>query len=77
MQLTPKDVPCPCGHVTTLTTRKLMCIKCGKYVFYDENERKAHRRLTLFVIMVVALSLGLVTYFFVEMVLGPLKLLME
>jgi len=77
MQLTPKDVPCPCGHVTTLTTRKLMCIKCGKYVFYDEHERKAHRRLTLFVIMVVALSLGLVTYFFVEMVLGPLKLLME
>jgi len=77
MQVTPKDVPCPCGHVTTLTTRKLMCIKCGKYVFYDEHERKAHRHLTLFVIMVVALSLGLVTYFFVEMVLGPLKLLME
>ncbi|HSO62960.1 MAG TPA: hypothetical protein VLR50_18140 [Desulfobacterales bacterium] len=77
MQLTPKDVPCPCGHVTTLKTRKLMCIKCGKYVFYDEHERKAHRRLTLFVTMVMALALGLVTYFFVEMVLGPLKLLME
>ena len=77
MQFTPKDVPCPCGHVTTLTTRKLMCIKCGKYVFYNEQERKAHRRLTLFVTMVMALALGLVTYFFVEMVLGPLKLLME
>ena len=77
MQLTPKNVHCPCGHVTPLTTRKLMCIKCGEYVFYDEHERKAHRRLTLFVIMVMALVLGLVTFFFVEMILGPLKLLME
>jgi fatty acid desaturase len=77
MQLTPKDVPCTCGHVTTLTTRKLMCIKCGKYVFYDEHERKAHRRLTLFVTAVLALALGFVAYFFVEMILEPLKLLME
>jgi len=77
MQRTPKDVPCPCGHVTTLTTRKLMCIKCGKYVFYNEQERKAHRRLTLFVTTVLALALGFVAYFFVEMILEPLKLLME
>jgi len=77
MQRTPKDVPCPCSHVTTLTTRKLMCIKCGKYVFYNEQERKAHRRLTLFVTTVLALALGFVAYFFVEMILEPLKLLME
>ena len=77
MQLTPKDVPCPCGHVTTLTTRKLMCIKCGKYVFYNEHERKAHRRQTLFISMVIVLALGFVTFFFVEMILKPLLLLME
>ena len=76
MQLDPKDVTCSCGHVTRLANRKLMCIKCGKYIFYNDEEKKAHRRLTLFVIMVIALALGLVTYFFVEMVLGPLKLLM-
>ena len=77
MLLTPKEVPCPCGHVTTLTTRKLMCIKCGKYVFYNEQERNAHRRMTFYSIAILALSLGIIVYFFVEMVLGPLKLLME
>lgn len=77
MQLDPRDVPCPCGHVTTLTTRKLMCIKCGKYVFYNEQEKKAHRRLTLYVTTVLVLALGFVAYFFVEMILGPLSLLME
>jgi hypothetical protein len=77
MQLQPKDVACPCGHITNLTTRKLLCIKCGKYVFYNEDERKAHRRMTRYVTVVVVLALGFVTYFFVEMVLGPLKLLME
>jgi len=54
-----------------------MCIKCGKYVFYNEQERKAHRRLALFVTTVLALALGFVAYFFVEMILEPLKLLME
>lgn len=77
MPFTPKDIPCPCGHVTTLTARKLMCIKCGKYVFYNEDERKAHRRQTFFVTSVVVMALGFVTYFFVEMVLGPLTLLMK
>jgi hypothetical protein len=77
MQLTPKDVSCPCGHVTTLATRKLMCIKCGKYVFYSEQERQAHRRQTLFVTIIIVLALSSVAYFFVEMILGPLSLLME
>lgn len=75
--LEPKDVTCSCGHVTHLANRKLLCIKCGKYVFYSEEERKAHRRLTLYVTIVLALALGFVAYFFVEMVLGPLRLLME
>ena len=77
MQLLPKDVVCSCGHSTNLTTRKLLCIKCGKYVFYNEQERKAHRRQTLYFTVVIVMALGFVTYFFVEMVLGPLKLLME
>jgi len=77
MQFTPKEVSCPCGHATTLTTRKLMCIKCGKYVFYNEEEKKAHRRQTLFVTTVLVLAMGFVAYFFVEMILGPLSLLME
>jgi hypothetical protein len=77
MRLQPKDVACSCGHVTNLSTRKLMCIKCGKYVFYNEEERKTHRRQTLYLLAVIAMALGFTTYFFVEMVLGPLKLLFE
>lgn len=77
MQLQPKDVVCSCGHTTRLTTRKLLCIKCGKYVFYSEEEKKSHRRMTLYATTVLILALGFITYFFVEMVLGPLKLLME
>lgn len=77
MQLDPKDVTCSCGHVTRLANRKLMCIKCGKYIFYNDEEKKAHRRLTTFVTLVIVLALGFVAYFFVEMVLGPLRLLME
>jgi hypothetical protein len=77
MLLTAKEVPCPCGHVTTLTTRKLMCIKCGQYVFYSEQDKKAQRRQTLFVATVLVLALGFAAYFFVEMILGPLSLLME
>jgi hypothetical protein len=76
-QLAPKDVACSCGYVTRLATRKLLCIKCGKYVFYDEHEKKAHRLQTLYITGVMALALGFVAYFFVEMVLEPLKLLLE
>jgi hypothetical protein len=76
-QLTPKDVACSCGHITNLTTRKLLCIKCGKHVFYNEKEKNAHRRQSFFVVAVLAMGLGMIAYFFVEMVLGPLSLLME
>jgi hypothetical protein len=77
MRLDPKDVTCSCGHVTRLANRKLLCIKCGKYIFYNDEEKKTHRRQTLYVTMILVLALGFVAYFFVEMVLGPLKLLME
>jgi hypothetical protein len=77
MLMKPKDVACACGHVTSLATGRLRCIKCGKHVFYDERERKAHRQQTVYVISVLVLALGFVAYFFVEMGLGPLKLLLE
>jgi len=77
MQLKPKDVACACGHVTNLTTKKLLCIKCAKYVFYDENEKKLHRRQSLYVTAIIVMALSFVAYFFVEMVLGPVLLLIE
>ena len=77
MQLRSKDVVCACGHITNLTNRKLLCIKCGKYVFYDEHERKLHRRQGFYVTAILVMALMFVAYFFVEMVLGPLLLLIE
>jgi uncharacterized paraquat-inducible protein A len=77
MQPKPKDVACACGHITNLTTRKLRCIKCGKDVFYDENEKKLHRRQSLYVAAIIVMALSFVAYFFIEMVLGPLLLLIE
>jgi hypothetical protein len=72
MELNPRDVTCSCGHVTTLASRKLLCIKCGKYVFYDENEKHSHQRHTLYVTSIIVLALGFVAYFFVELVLKPI-----
>ncbi len=69
MALLPaKDVRCKCGHTTTLSTRKLMCIKCGKYVFYDESERRRHRNQMLYMTAMLALGLGVFVYLFIEMV---------
>lgn len=77
MQFQSKDVACSCGHITNLTTGKLMCIKCGKYVYYDENERKSYRRQKLYVTAIIVMVLGFFAFFFVEMLLRPLMLLME
>lgn len=74
MQLSPKDVACTCGHITNLTTKKLLCIKCGKYVFYDEHEKRSHGLQTLYATSVIVLALGFVVYLFVELVLNPLLL---
>jgi predicted nucleic acid-binding Zn ribbon protein len=68
MLLAAKDIRCQCGHVTTLTTRKLMCIKCGKYVFYNDTERRRHRNSMLYLTAMLALGLGVFIYLFIEMV---------
>lgn len=75
MELAPREIACACGHVTTLKSRKLLCIKCGKYVFYDEREKRAHRLLSWYLTAVVVGALGLLAYFFVELVIHPLRLL--
>ncbi len=73
MPLSPKDIQCRCGHTSTLQSRKLLCIKCGKYVFYDSSERRRHRFNTIYVIAMLALAAGFVTYLFVEMIAEPLS----
>ena len=72
MLLPPKDVQCRCGHITTLQTRKLLCIKCGKYVFYDASEKRRYWINSIYVITMLALAAGFVTYLFIEMIAKPL-----
>jgi hypothetical protein len=72
MPLPPKEVTCACGHVSTLDRKKLLCIKCGKYIFYDEAEKRRHRLNTIYVVIMFAAAMGFITYIFLEMIVNPL-----
>jgi hypothetical protein len=72
MPLSPKEVACECGHAMTLTLRKLRCVKCGKYIFYNELEKRRHRVNSIYFLMMFALGVGFVIYFFIEMIVDPL-----
>ena len=71
MQLPSKQVQCSCGNTSELTTKKLLCIKCGKYVFYSQDEKRSFQRQQVYVAIIFTSGLGLLAYFFVEMVLIP------
>jgi uncharacterized paraquat-inducible protein A len=72
MPLSSKEIQCPCGHVITLQSKKLRCIKCGKFVFYDEKEKRRHTTSQLYAVAMLALAIGIITYLFVEMIVRPL-----
>ena len=71
MQLTSKQVQCSCGHTSELTSNKLLCIKCGQYVFYTHDEKRSYQRHKIYVAIVFVSGLALFAYFVVEMVLIP------
>ena len=70
--LPPKDVVCDCGHAFTIERNKILCIKCGKYVFYNVEERRKHKTNTIYIVLAIAAALGLITYFFIELIAIPL-----
>ena len=72
MSMRPKEIVCKCGHVSVLETKKLMCIKCGKYVFYNSQEKRRHQAKTIYAVVMLALGLGFITYLFLEMIVTPL-----
>ena len=72
MPLPPKDVRCSCGHVTSMQLRKLRCIKCGKFIFYNDEERRRHKTTQLYAVAMLAAAIGILTYLFVEMIVNPL-----
>jgi len=72
MPLPKKEVTCPCGHTSVLTQPKLLCVQCGKYVFYDAQVQRRHRIRSFYGLAMLAVGLTLVTYFFIEMIVEPL-----
>ena len=72
MLLPSKEIPCQCGHVMTMQSKKLRCIKCGKFVFYDQKEKRRHTTNQLYIVAMLALAIGIITYLFVEMIVRPL-----
>ena len=70
--LPPKDVVCDCGHALTIERNKILCIKCGKYVFYNAAERRKHKTNKMYIVLAIASALGLITYFFIELIAKPL-----
>lgn len=72
MSLPTKDIECQCGHVTTLATTKLRCVKCGEFLFYDDKEKKRHSTNQIYFVVMLVSAIGIVTYLFVEMIVRPL-----
>jgi hypothetical protein len=72
MPLLSKEIQCPCGHVMTLQSKKLRCIKCGKFLFYDEKEKRRHTTNQLYIVAMLVSAIGIITYLFVEMIVRPL-----
>lgn len=72
MPLPPKEIVCQCGHTMTLSSRNLRCVKCGKHLYYNDDEKKRHRRNHFYIIAVFVGTITLITYLFVEMIVRPL-----
>lgn len=72
MPLPSKEIQCQCGHFMTLQSKKLRCIKCGKFLFYDENEKRRHTTNQIYFVAMLASAIGIITYLFVEMIVRPL-----
>ena len=72
MPLSPKDVRCRCGHVSSLNLRKMRCIKCGKFIFYNEEEERRHKTTQFYTVAMLVAAIGIITYLFIEMIVDPL-----
>ena len=72
MKLSPKEVVCDCGHSQMLDRSKLMCTKCGKYMFYDPRDKRKHKINKAYTVILIAAAMGFVAYIFIEMIVDPL-----
>jgi hypothetical protein len=70
--LPPKELTCECGNKFMSQQRSNWCRSCGKQVFYNSKEQKKARFNQIYMTVVIAVSIGLVSYFIIEMIITPL-----
>lgn len=69
--LPPKEIVCECGNAITSQQRSNWCQKCGKQVFYEARDKLKSRINRIYITVLMVMVIGLVSYFFIEMILTP------
>jgi hypothetical protein len=68
-----KTITCTCGYTVELQGNKDWCDHCGRPVFCHPGEQTRHRISTCFITLMLILSIGVLTYFFIELVMAGLS----
>jgi hypothetical protein len=50
----------------------MRCIKCGKFIFYNEEEERRHKTTQFYTVAMLVAAIGIITYLFIEMIVDPL-----
>lgn len=70
--LPPKEITCECGNKFISRQRSNWCRACGKQLFYDSKDKNKGRSNQIFFMSVIVIVIGLLAYFFIEMIITPL-----
>jgi hypothetical protein len=68
----PKEITCECGNRFVSQQRSNWCRACGKQLFYDLKGEKKSRSNQIYLTLIVVIVIGLLAYFFIELLLTPL-----
>ena len=68
----PKELTCECGNRFVSQQRSNWCRACGKQIFYDLKGKKKSRSNQIYITSIVVIVIGLLAYFFIEIILTPL-----
>jgi hypothetical protein len=66
------ELKCKCGAVIHTAKKKDWCDKCGKLVFKNPEAQRQHKFNQLYIMGAVAVGLGSLVYFFMELILKPI-----
>jgi hypothetical protein len=70
--LPPKEITCDCGNKFVSQQRSNWCRSCGKQIYYDLKDKNKGRFNQIYIMTIVIVMIGLLAYFFIEMILTPL-----